>query len=359
MFKIYQKYLIANFISKFIKISFVFFSLTLILGILEEISFFKDSNVKFFYPYFLTLLNAPITLFEIFPFIFLLSTQFFLYDLFKKDELKLLKKSGLDNITIVKILFILSIVIGLFNVLIYYNAASKLKYHYSTIKNNFSNDNKYLAMVTESGLWIKDEINNNVLIIKSKYIENNFLSDIIINEFDNNFNLIRTIQSEKIDISNNDWIIINPRVTIENNTEKIYGNIKLSTNFNFNKINSLYSNISSFTLIELLEIKNDFKQFGYSTNEISIHMLKILTTPLFYGIITIFSIIVMFNFTKNNTLLFHIATGVLLSVGLYYVIFIFNSLGNNGKIPVLMSIFFPLSILFLISIIGLLNINDK
>jgi lipopolysaccharide export system permease protein len=359
MFKIYQKYLITSFIGKFIKISFVFFSLTLILGILEEISFFKDSNVNFFYPYFLTLLNAPITLFEIFPFIFLLSTQFFLYDLFKKDELKLLKKSGLKNITIVKILFILSIVIGLFNIFIYYNAASKLKYHYSTIKNNLSNDNKYLAMVIESGLWIKDEINNNVLIIKSKYIENNFLSDIIINEFDNNFNLIRTIQSEKIDISNNDWIIINPRVTIENNTEKISGNIKLSTNFNFNKINSLYSNISSFTLIELLEIKNDFKKFGYSTDEISIHMLKILTTPLFYGIITIFSIIVMFNFTKNKTLLFHIAIGVLLSVGLYYVIFIFSSLGNNGKIPILMSIFFPLSILFLISIIGLININDK
>ena len=34
------------------------------------------------------------------------------------------------------------------------------KFQYSNIKNSFSKDNKYLAMVTDSGLWIKDEISN-------------------------------------------------------------------------------------------------------------------------------------------------------------------------------------------------------
>ena len=42
--------------------------------------------------------------------------------------------------------------------LIFYNISSNLKFYYSNIKNNFSNDNKYLAMVTKSGLWIKDEV---------------------------------------------------------------------------------------------------------------------------------------------------------------------------------------------------------
>ena len=44
---------------------------------------------------------------------------------------------------------------GLITVVFYYNFASKLKFHYTNIKNSFSNDNKYLAMVTDSGLWIK------------------------------------------------------------------------------------------------------------------------------------------------------------------------------------------------------------
>ena len=62
-------------------------------------------------------------------------------------------------------------------------------------------------MVTDSGLWIKDEINENTLIVKSNLIKGRFYKNII--EFNKNFSLIRTIQSEKIDIKNNNWKIYN------------------------------------------------------------------------------------------------------------------------------------------------------
>ena len=359
MFKIYQRYIINNFLVKFINITLIFFSLTVILGILEEISFFKNLNKNILYPYFLTLLNAPITLFEIFPFIFLLTTQFLFYDLFKREELNLLKKNGLDNLKIIKILFLLSLVIGVFNILIYYNFASKLKFHYSNIKNNFSNDNKYLAMVTESGLWIKDEINNKILIVKSNYVKESFLSKTIINEFNSNFELLRTIQSEKVDIKKNDWIIYAPEITENNITKKSEDLIILSTNFNENIINNLFDNISTLDLAKLFDLKRDYDKLGYSSDEIVIHLLKLFTTPLFYGILTILSAIIMFNFTRDKSLIFHIIIGILMSVLIYYMNFIFNSLGSNGKIPIFLSIFFPLMIVSLISIIGLVNINEK
>ena len=67
----------------------------------------------------------------------------------------------------------------------------------------------------------------------------------------------------------------------------------------------------------------------------------------------------MFNFSKDKSLLVHIIFGILMSVIIYYITFIFSSLGNNGKIPIYLSIFFPLIIISLITIIGLVNINDK
>ena len=97
MFKIYEKYLIKNFLGKFFLISLIFLSLIIILSILEEISFFKDLETSFLFPYFLTLLGSPITLFEIFPFIFLLSTQFLFYDLFKKEQILILNYENLVN----------------------------------------------------------------------------------------------------------------------------------------------------------------------------------------------------------------------------------------------------------------------
>ena len=170
MLKTYEQYLIKNFLNKFLLISLIFLSLIIILSILEEISFFKDINVNFLYPYFLTLLSSPITLFEIFPFIFLLSTQFLFYGLFKNEELNLLKINGLSNLKIIKILFLTAFSIGVITVLIFYNAASKLKFIYTDLKNSFSEDNKYLAVVNDSGLWLKDEINNTTLIVKAVYI---------------------------------------------------------------------------------------------------------------------------------------------------------------------------------------------
>ena len=359
MLKLYQKYIIKNFLIKFIKVSLVFLSLIYILGILEEINFFKDTDENLFLPYFLTLLNVPITLFEVFPFIFFIATQLFLFDFFKNKELDLLKKSGVDNIKIIKVIVMISVVIGVFNVFIYYNIASKLKFYYSDIKNKFSNDNKYLAMVTESGLWIKDEINNKRYIIKSNSIEDDFLFENIINVFNSDFELEKIIQSDKIDISSKNWLIYNPTTTIDNISKKIQGNIELSSNFNSEKINNLFSNISSFDLFRLYELKEDYEKFGYSTDEIKVQLLRLYTTPIYYGILSILSIVIMLNFIKNKPLLFHLIFGVMLSVIIYYINFIFNSLGINGKIPLNMSILFPFFLITIVSTIGLIRINEK
>ena len=92
--KTYQKYIINNFLATFGKIFFIFLSLAFVLTIFEEISFFKDIEISFFVPFFLTLLNVPSVLYEIFPFIFLISTQFFFIKLADRHELMAFKNFG-------------------------------------------------------------------------------------------------------------------------------------------------------------------------------------------------------------------------------------------------------------------------
>ena len=359
MFKTYEKYIVKNFLTKILSISLIFFCLIVILSILEEISFFKNLNVNFFFPYILTLLNAPITLFEIFPFIFLISTQFLFYDLFKKEELNLLKSNGLSNFKVIKILFFSSFLIGIFTVFIYYNAASKLKFFYTDIKNNFSNDNKYLAVVTDSGLWLKDEINENILIIKANNIKDNYLKNIFINKFVKNFNLQSTIESKKINIDQKKWIIKNPTITLENISTTTKKDLEIDTNFDQKKINSLFSNISTLNLLELFDLKKDFEKLGYSSDEIIIHLMKLFSTPLLYSVLTILSAIIMFNMKRDKSLFFHVILGILMSVIIYYINFMFSSLGNNGKIPIIASIFLPILFISIFAIIGLIRINEK
>ena len=102
--KIYQKYLIKEFTFTVCKITFIFLILGLIMGLLEEINFFSDFNVKYFYPIYLVILNVPSLIYEIFPFIFLLSSQFLFLKLIDNGELSAFKNNGLDNLKILKLM---------------------------------------------------------------------------------------------------------------------------------------------------------------------------------------------------------------------------------------------------------------
>ena len=90
--KTYIIFLISKFLSSFTNVFLVMLSLVFILNILQEIEFLNNIDTNFWYPIYLSLLSSPSIIFEMFPFIFLLATQFFVYDLFKNDELNLLKK---------------------------------------------------------------------------------------------------------------------------------------------------------------------------------------------------------------------------------------------------------------------------
>ena len=107
MINVYKKYLIKKFLLKLAIVSIVFLLLIVILNIFEEISFFESSEVNFIVPFILTFLNAPSVLFEIFPFIFLISSLLFFLNLINDNELEVFKVNGLSNLKIINLLFLL------------------------------------------------------------------------------------------------------------------------------------------------------------------------------------------------------------------------------------------------------------
>ena len=356
--KTYIKFLINLFTNSFFKIFFTFFAIIFITNILEQLEFFKEIKFNFFSIAFLSFLNTPSIIFEILPFIFLISTQIFFIKLIDKNELKIFKYVGLDNYQIIKIIGVYSFILSLIFVIVFYNISSILKNSYLVIKNKYTDDSKYLAVINENGLWIRDEINQNINIINANKVDDAFLLDVFIAQFDKNFNIIRTIESEKINISSFNWEITNPKI-LENNTISISDKIELISNFDFEKINSLFSNLSSLSMIDLIKLRESYKSLNYSVIEIDSHLYKLISYPIYLTLITIFSAIIMFNIGYQKNTLFKIIYGIFLSVIIYYINYFFNILGTSEKIPLILSIAFPLVILLIINIFSIIEINEK
>jgi lipopolysaccharide export system permease protein len=356
--KTYIKFLINLYNISFLKIFIVFFFIILITNVLEQIEFFKNVNIGFLYLIFLSLLNTPSILFEILPFIFLLSTQVFFINLINKNELEIFKYNGLTNLKILKILSIYSFILGIIFIFIFYNISSVLKNSYLLIKNSHSEDDKYLAVITENGLWIKDEINNSINLINAKKVSDQFLLDVSISQFDKDFQILNIIQSKKVDISSRKWRVFQP-VIVKNNAVTVLDELILLSNFDLKKINTLFSNLSSLSMIDLLELRASYLSLNYSVVDVDSHLYKITSYPIYLTLITVFSAIIMLNIGYQKNSFFKIILGILLSVIIYYISYFFNILGTNEKIPLFLSIYLPLIILLIINFTYMIKVNDK
>ena len=356
--KIYIKYIVNNFIKLLLLVSFIFFILVLLLNLFEELNFFKDTNEGLYYPLLLNILNAPTILINIFPFIFLISAQFLIINLIDKNELILLKNFGIDNFKLIAIISLVAFVSSLIIIIFFYNFSAKLKHLYFEIKNDFATDNKYLAVITENGIWIKDEIDNNTTIINAELIEENNLRNVVITQFNNNFEPKKYIYGEIVDIKKNNWII-KKAIIIEKNIRTIEDNFLFETNFNSEKINTLFSNLTSLTIWELFKLKDEYNSVSYSVKEIDLHLHKIYSFPIYLTILTIFASVLMLNVPFNKPKFFYLIMGIFASVLIFYINHFSSLLGENNKLPIILSVWLPHVIVSILTGIGMVRINEK
>jgi lipopolysaccharide export system permease protein len=356
--KTYTKFLITNFIKSLIYITLVLFGLVAILNVLGELEFFKNINVKTYFPLYLAVLNSPSFIFEMFPFIFLLSTQVFFFNILENNQIQIFKYSGLKNSQIIKIISLTTFFISILLITLFYNMSSNLKSFYLELKLKYSVDGKYLAVITNNGLWIKDVVDGNINIINSSKINDNHLINAFITQFDEKYNVIQNIKTEKINIKENNWKIYEP-IILKNNKKEKKNILEINSNFNYEKIKSLFSNLSSLSLYKLIQLKKNYDSLDYSSVDVSIQIQKLVSYPIFLTLMTILASIIMYSTRafKSNTL--KLVFGLFFSVLIYYINNFFNVLGNTEKLTISSSIWIPILILSMINIFFLRRINEK
>ena len=358
-FKKYHTYLARLFVSKFIKISIVFLCTVILINFFEEIRFSEKYNIEIYYVFYLSLLNAPSLIFEIFPFIFFVSIIFFYLELSEKNELEIFNTNGISNLKIVFFSTFLTIIMGIIILLFYYTLSSTLKSLYLDAKNRFSNSNDYLAVVNNDGLWIKEEIDNKLYIIHAKKFKKNKLKFLTINEATKYYESSNTIVAESANILSKNWKLENVSILSNEGTSKKFKSYVYNSSFDGEIISNLFSNLNALNIYELHQLSDSYLKIGYSNTDIKIHLNKIYSMPLFYILMTVLGFIIIKKIKILNSKFFAIIIGIFVSVIVYSINYFSSILGQSGVLPIKLSIWMPLLILFLVCNIGLLKIDEK
>ena len=354
----YIKFFTSLYFKSLLYVMGIMVSLVFILNFLGELDFFQKIDIETYFTIFLALINSPAMIFDMFPFIFLITAQIFFVKLFNNNELVTFKYSGLKNSKIINILITLSFITGILIITLFYYFSSNLKNLYLELKSPFTNDGKYLVVVTKNGLWIRDKIENKTLVVNSSKIDQNYLIGNFITEFDSEYNVTKNIKSDKVDVSKKKWIIHDAKI-YEKNKIIFKEFIEMNTNFDLKRINTLYSNLNSLNLFELYELRKNYKKLNYSITEVDIQLLRLFTLPIFLVLMCLFSSILMLKIKHLSNTTIQISLGLFFSVIIYYINNFFYVLGSTEKLGVVAAISVPLVILSLVNLTMLNKINEK
>ena len=140
---------------------------------------------------------------------------------------------------------------------------------------------------------------------------------------------------------------------------KYLKNYVYKSSFEGKIISNLYSNLNSLNIIQLIELQKNYESIGYSATEVKLHLNKILSLPLYLTLTAIIGALLMFKFNFIKSKFFLIVIGVLVSVIFYYINYFSILFGKNETLPILISVWLPQVIMFLVCAIGLMRLNES
>ena len=164
-FNIFKKYFFIEYSKIVLNVTLAFLALGIVLNIFEEVNFFKDHAVGFLLPLSLTFLKVPSIIYKLFPFIFLISSIILFLNFFQSEEVIAIKIAGISNFRIILFPAIISLIFGIIIVTGINTVTSKLTHKYLDIKNEYTQDNDYLAALTENGTSVSWNDSSSVRLI--------------------------------------------------------------------------------------------------------------------------------------------------------------------------------------------------
>ena len=135
--------------------------------------------------------------------------------------------------------------------------------------------------------------------------------------------------------------------------------IKIKSNFDYKRIQSLFSNLNSLSILELIELKKNYDLLNYSTTEVNIQIQKIFSYPLYLLLMSLFSGLIMLNTKKFKSNTVKISIGLFLCVLIYYFNNLLYVMGLTEKIDTKLSIWIPIILLTFITLMMSNKLNEK
>tara|TARA_B110000967_G_scaffold86538_1_gene89106 strand:+ start:1300 stop:2382 length:1083 start_codon:yes stop_codon:yes gene_type:complete len=360
MNKIVSQYIIVNYLKILINAILIFFSLGIILNLLEEIEFFKNLNQSFSLPFILSLSFVPTLIIDLLPFIVFLASMFYFLHIKSNKDLLSIKIFGYSNAKITFIVAFFTFLFGCFILIGVNPITSSLIKYYETEKARYARDVDHLISVNKNGLWIKEIDEFGYKIINAKKLDDNSLKNISVYIFDKNNKVLKRIEAKSAIISENPWRMKNVIIyEFVGNKSVKFKNYIFETDKIFNRINTLYRNLNTLSFLDLIKNNRQLSSIGYSERLLQEQIHRFISLPFFLFLMVVLASIFSIGTAQTKQSYYYVLLSILISVVIFYFKDLSIALGRTGKISLILSVWMPVIAIALFCSIGVIQINEK
>ena len=187
------------------------------------------------------------------------------------------------------------------------------------------------------------------------------MEEVSIYKFDENNVLFERINAKNSDISSSKWIANEVTTYKFNNEETIetFDTLIINSNYDKDKLNSIYSNLDTISFYKLLRNKNELIQKGYNPSLLEEKKHFYLSLPFFLMFMVFLAGIFTLNNNEKKQNTYYIILSILACVIIFYLKNFSTALGTTERIPLLISVWAPVIILSIFCSAGALQIHDK
>ncbi len=192
-------------------------------------------------------------------------------------------------------------------------------------------------------------------------LKDNFLIDVSIYKFNENNLLIERTEAKRANIRDTTWLV-EDGYTIQfqdKNIKNDFENLIFYSTFNREKLNSIYSNLDTISFYKLMTKSEELIARGYSSKLLKEKKHFYLSLPFFLVLMVLLSGIFTLNSNERRQNVYYVFLSIITCVIIFYFKNFSTALGATEKIPLLLSVWSPIIILFLFCSVGMIQINEK
>ena len=216
-------------------------------------------------------------------------------------------------------------------------------------------------MLWKNGVWIKETIENSSRIIEAEKLEDNFLINVSVYNIDNNGAILERIESKIVDIKTKNWIFKDALIFRKNEDykKKDLVNYEINSNFDSEKILSLYKNLDTVSFISLLTDYEKLLDQGYKKISLDEKLNVFFSLPIFLSLMILLSSIFTIGSLNKSQNLYYVIIAIITCIVIFYFKDLSIALGKTNRISQILAVWIPVISISLFCSIGIIQINEK